>query len=63
LDCHRYAGTDPAILDQVLPIHTDHPIPPRNQARDDRQPPSFALLDDRSGLFSRIWNTISRTRG
>src|SRR5579864_552238 len=61
LGCHRYAGTDPAILDRVLSTYCDYPRP-APIVREPVEPrlPQFALLDDRPGLLTRVWNVITR---
>jgi hypothetical protein len=60
LGCHRYAGTDPGILNRVLSSYCDHPLQsPTGAARTDPEPPHFALLDDRSGLLTRVWRMIT----
>ena len=59
LGCHRYAGTDPAILDRLTSTDCDYPrqIPSVVQPIDP-QPPRFALLD-RPGPFTRTWRIIT----
>jgi len=60
LGCHRYAGTDPAILNQVLSTYCDYPMQsPSILQQPDPQPPHFMLLDDRPSLFTRIWRAIT----
>jgi len=64
LDCHRYAGSDPAILNRVLSTYCDYPMQsPTVVERIDPQPPHFALLDDRPSLLARVWRTITRRNG
>jgi hypothetical protein len=63
LECHRYAGTDPAILDRVSSACCDYPKQlPRVVQHTDPQPPRFALLDDRPGPLTRAWRTITRRK-
>ena len=46
--CHRYAGSDPSILDRVLSEYCDYPVQvPTDVKRPDPEPPRFALLDSR----------------
>lgn len=60
LGCHRYAGTDPAILNRVLSTYCDYPMQsPIRVESTDPQPPRFALLDDRPSLLARVWRTIT----
>lgn len=60
LKCHRYAGTDPAILDRVLSTYCDYPMQsPRILEPAAPQSPHFSLLDDRPGLLNRVWRTIT----
>ena len=60
LECHRYAGTDPAILDRVLSAYCDYPkqIPIVIQPNEP-QLPRFALLNDRPGPIKRAWRIIT----
>lgn len=61
LDCHRYAGTDPAILERISSAICDFPIRSVSVLQlADPQSPQFALLDDRPGLPSRVWRAITR---
>jgi hypothetical protein len=50
---HRYAGTDPAILDRILSACCDSPVQPPSALHDesttDSVAPLFALLDDHLG--------------
>ena len=66
LECHRYAGTDPAILDRVLSTYCDYPVhSPSNhdiEGQTDPKPPIFMLLDDQPGLIARVWRAISGAR-
>src|SRR5438309_3239760 len=56
LECHRYAGTDPAILDRLLSTSCDYPgESPRAPQQTNPRPLRFALLDDRPGPLSRAW--------
>ena len=60
LECHRYAGSDPAILNRVLSTYCDYPMQsPTLVERTDPHPPHFALLDDRPNLLARVWRTIT----
>lgn len=60
LGCHRYAGTDPAILGRLASADCDYPKQsPSVLQQTDPAPPHFALLDDRIGLFTRAWKTIT----
>lgn len=64
LGCHRYAGTDLAILNRVLSTYCDYPIQsPTVTERANPQLPRFALLDDRPSLFARVWWTITKSKG
>jgi hypothetical protein len=73
LGCHRYAGTDPAILERVpsgccdYPIESPISLPPTASVpqhfmllgdRPDLQPPRFGLLDSRPSLLARVWKSI-----
>jgi len=64
LGCHRYAGTDPAILNRVTPAYCDYPMhSPSALEPTAPQPPHFALFDDRPGLLARVWRTITGRNG
>ena len=64
LECHRYAGTDPAIVNRVLSIYCDYPMQsPTVVEPTDPQPPNFALVNDRPSLLARVWWTITRRNG
>jgi hypothetical protein len=59
LGCHRYSGTDPAILDRLLSTYCDYPNrTPLASQQADPEPPHFALLNDRLGLLARMWRKI-----
>jgi len=63
LECHRYAGTDPAILKRVLSTYCDYPVQsPSILELTGHESPHFALLDDRPGLLATVWRTITRRR-
>jgi hypothetical protein len=63
LACHRYAGTDPAILDRVLSTFCDYPIQSPDalpvESQIDSKSPHFTLLDDQPGLFAKLWRAIA----
>jgi len=60
LGCHRYAGTDPAILSRVLSTYCDYPMrSPSILERTDPETPHLSPLDDRPGLLARVWRTIT----
>jgi hypothetical protein len=60
LGCHRYAGTDLAILERLLSTNCDYPMQsPGVIQSTNPEPPQFSLLDDRPGLFTRAWRTIA----
>jgi hypothetical protein len=64
LDCHRYAGTDPAVVNRVSSTLCDYPMhSPTVVEQTDPQPPHFALLDDRPSLLARVWRTITGHNG
>ena len=61
LECHRYAGNDPSILNRVLSTCCDDPVlSPTSIQWEEREPPHFMLLDDDPSLFVRIWKMIRR---
>jgi hypothetical protein len=61
LGCHRYAGTDPAILNRISFSYCDYPMLPPSAPEQAESPlPHFALLDDRPGLLTRAWRAITR---
>jgi hypothetical protein len=60
LDCHRYAGTDPAKLDRVLSTYCDYPMQSPTVSQQADPTPFFALLDDRPGILIRAWRAITR---
>jgi hypothetical protein len=45
LDCHRYAGTDPAILERVWSSYCDYPVQPANSAAPPELLAKFVLLN------------------
>ena len=60
LGCHRYAGTNPAILDRLLSTYCDYPMQPPSVTEQPEPPlPRFALLDDRPSLLARVWRAIT----
>jgi hypothetical protein len=60
LECHRYAGTDPAILNRVSSSYCDYPLPSAHVPLQTDPPlPRFALLDDRPSLLARVWRVIT----
>ena len=63
LECHRYAGTDPSILERMSPVNWDYPMklpaPPENSTS---KLPQFALLDNGPGLFTRLWRAMMARR-
>jgi hypothetical protein len=64
LGCHRYAGTDPAILDRVSSAYCDYSVPPPSGSRSaELGSPKFLLLNERPSLVARLWRTIARRSG
>lgn len=63
LECHRYSGTDPAILIRVPTTCCDYPMPSQREP-EQAEPPllHFALVDDFAGLLTRVWRRITRQR-
>jgi len=60
LECHRYAGTDPAILDRILPTYCDYRMTqPSGVERTEPHSPDFALISNRPSLLARVWKTIT----
>jgi hypothetical protein len=60
LECHRYAGTDPAILNRVSSSYCDYPMQSPSVPQHTESPsPHFALLDDRPGILIRAWRVIT----
>jgi hypothetical protein len=60
LECHRYAGTDPAILDRISSTYCDYPMQsPTLAEQTGHRPPHFALVDGRPSLLARMWGTIT----
>jgi hypothetical protein len=60
LECHRYAGTDPAILNRVSSTYCDYPMQSPTVSQQADPTPHFALLDDRPGILVRAWRAITR---
>jgi hypothetical protein len=62
LECHRYAGTDPAILDRVLSTCCDYPTQLPSALHDrgaiDPVAPRFTLRDDHPGVITRLLKAI-----
>jgi hypothetical protein len=58
LGCHRYAGDNPEILKRISAEHCDYPAEPRGpsqaEARFGGREIHFALMDERSGFFTRV---------
>jgi hypothetical protein len=59
LECHRYAGTDPAILDRILSTYCDYPMTHTGIDGAEPHSPDFALIENRPTLLSRVWRTIT----
>jgi len=63
LECHRYAGTEPAILGRISSTYCDYPMPSSSavhaQSQTDSEAPRFTLLDDHPGLIIRLWRAIA----
>lgn len=60
LGCHRYAGTDPAILDRVLSSYCDYPVSLANSAAPPEVLPKFALLNENPSWITKVWTVILR---
>jgi hypothetical protein len=63
LGCHRYAGTDPAILNRISSGYCDYPLarPPSTQGAETVvEVPRFALLDDGSPIFRLMKKIVGR---
>ena len=61
LECHRYAGTDPAILSRISSTYCDYSMQSTSMPERAEPPlPHFALLDDRPSLLARVWRAITR---
>jgi hypothetical protein len=58
LDCHRYMGSDQAILRRIPPTCCDHDVPSefKPAAPVDALAPHFSLRDDGSSLLVKIRN-------
>jgi len=64
LECHRYAGTDPAILSRILSTYCDYPMEsPTVVEPTEPQSPDFALFDNRPTLVTRLWRAITGRNG
>lgn len=65
LDCHRYAGTDPMILNRILSTACDYPLPQPNasgpEARSACDIPRFTSLEQQS-LLTKVWRRLTRRR-
>ncbi len=62
LECHRYAGVNPAILERVLTTYCDHPLPKTisdSTSSLDSNPPKFALINQRPIWIARLWKALS----
>jgi hypothetical protein len=57
--CHRYAGTDPSILNRILSTNCDYPQSTSNLAEAAPNVTHFALLDDGPSLLAKVWRTIT----
>src|SRR3954453_16553821 len=61
LKCHRYAGTDPTILNRVSSAYCDYPMEPQSIVERLETPlPHLALLGHRPGVLTRVWKAITR---
>lgn len=63
LECHRYAGTDRAILDRVPVTYCDHPIPNTNNGNTvnfDLNLPKFTLINQQPSWIVRLWKAVSQ---
>jgi hypothetical protein len=62
LGCHRYAGTDPAVLDRILSTSFDYPMQSPSavhvESKTDPGAPRFVLLDDHPGVITRLLRAI-----
>lgn len=60
LGCHRYAGTDPAILNRLSSADCDYPTRSGSVTeKPETALPRFALLDNGPGLLTRLWRSIA----
>jgi hypothetical protein len=61
LDCHRYAGSDPRILDRSLLMFCDYPLQLQSATQEPTElhSPRFELLNDRPGPFAALWKRIT----
>ncbi len=63
LGCHRYAGSNPAILERISAEHCDNPSHPHRAT----QPKPhlgdgairFTLLDERNGFLATVWTRLT----
>jgi hypothetical protein len=60
LECHRYAGTDPAILKRVSSSYCDYPMQSPTISQQADPTPLFTLLDESPSLLARAWRAITR---
>ena len=61
LDCHRYAGRDPAMMKRIsYSGHCDFPVTFRSKVDSLVVGPRFLLLDDRPSLLARILRMFTR---
>ena len=61
LECHRYAGTDPAILERAPVSCCDYPAEsPKASVPQTPRLPTFALLENQDSLIKRIWKLVRK---
>src|SRR5579862_2977388 len=62
LGCHRYAGSDPAILSRISPELCDYPLPKATQGLSAKphleRSANFTLAENKS-LLVRLWRRIT----
>ena len=61
LECLRYCGTDPTVLDRVSSSYCDYPkeLEEVSGARMALEAPRFELLNDQSGFLAKILKRLS----